>query len=254
MGSTPHQGNRATKSFGACALIAGFAMPVALTLTGTGVAAAAPDSGPVMPQPSVVSNYQSPLIRNAHAAMRPMPDQRYLAPMRMVHLPTTVAPVAPILAPTGKIRIGSLMVDRLPLLNDGQVAGIDNTAAGGEATIATFADSIGLDPTRSDLVAADVLADSAIGASAASSTVGMPLATAGAVVGGVAGLIAGVPFLPIGLVLGPIAGAAIGATVTAAPFVLLGGAIGAAVGVGQALLAPASNAPAALPPHHNHRR
>ncbi|TSE00001.1 hypothetical protein FOS14_09240 [Skermania sp. ID1734] len=214
------------------------ALPVAIAAAGAGVANADPVT-PAVPFPVVLNDvaYQAPAVRNA-PGIRPIPEAGLLGPIMGLHAPTPVAPVAPIAAPPGKIRIGDLQVDTPSVLDAPTTKQINDTAAGMEAQLATAGDSIGLSPQRSDRLAASTLGDTAIGAGIAMGTVGFPFAAVGGLVGGLAGLIAGVPFLPGGLVVLPVVGAAIGAAVTAAPFAAVGGGIGAVVGAGTALAQP----------------
>lgn len=250
MRSTQYVDNRAGWRFcGARALVTVLGCVPVVAAVVVGVASASPmpavDVIPVAPLPaepaavrSVIVSYQSPQIRNSADAERPIPDHRYLAPVRWMHLPWLVASVAPIAAPKGKIRIGYLMVDTPACLTDDQVAPINGAAANVEAQIATFGDSIGLDPSRSDLLAANVVTDAAIGASVVGSTIALPMLASGALMGALNGLVMGIGMLPFGLVAGPVAGAVVGAAVSAGPVTLAGAALGAAVGATQALSAP----------------
>ncbi|WP_157224137.1 hypothetical protein [Nocardia paucivorans] len=179
----------------------------------------------------------------ADAVSRPMPDQSYLAPLGQLHGPVPVPAVEPIEAPPGKLRIGNIVMDP---------PGIDPTpinegAAQAEADLATFLDSVGIERSRSDRIAAQTLGSAAIGASVGS-TVASPLAATSAVVGAVAGFVAGIPFLPIGLLIGPILGGAIGYGVIAAPALALGAAIGGAVGAAEGLAAAPYGTPPAETP------
>jgi len=185
-----------------------------------------------------------------------MPDQSYLAPFTGTHGPVPVAPVAPIAPPPGKIRIGDVQLDTPYFLNPQQSKQVNDATAGAEAQIATFGDSVGLDPTRSDRVAAATLGDAAIGGAAGALTVGLPFVAVGGFLGGIAGFMVGVPFFPAGLVWGPALGATIGASATGSPFIATGAAIGAAAGATRALNEPAHGAPPApqpVPPAPNVR-
>lgn len=172
-------------------------------------------------------------------ATRPMPQHAYLAPQGELHAPVPVAPVAPIEAPPGKLRIGNIVMDAPPF----DVGEINTGAAQAEAQVATFFDSVGVERSRSDRMAAQTVGSAAIGASVAN-TLASPIATTSAMVGAVAGLISGVPFLPIGLVVGPILGAAIGYAVIAAPAMAVGAAVGGAIGAAEGYTAAPYGAPA----------
>ncbi|MFC3962858.1 hypothetical protein [Nocardia jiangsuensis] len=173
---------------------------------------------------------------------RAMPDQGYLAPAGAPHGPIPVEAVAPIAPPEGKIRIGDIIVDTPGFLAPDQVFAVNDGAAQAEAQLATFYDSIGMERSRSDKMAAQTLSSAAIGATVATN-LSMPITSASVIVGAGAGLLAGVPFLPIGLLIGPILGGAIGGAVIAVPAAALGGAIGAAVGAGIGYGTPGFGAP-----------
>ncbi|MEU1981646.1 hypothetical protein [Nocardia sp. NPDC019395] len=172
-------------------------------------------------------------------ATRPIPAYSYLAPQGELHAPVPVAPVAPIEAPPGKLRVGNIIMDAPPF----DVREINTGAAQAEAQVATFFDSVGVERSRSDRIAAQTVGSAAIGASVGN-TLASPIAATSAMVGAVAGLISGVPFLPIGLVIGPVLGAAIGYAVIAAPAMAVGGAIGGAIGAADGFAAaPYGTAP-----------
>lgn len=223
--------------------LAAGAVPLVIAAAAAGIAGATPvtNSTSSTTAPNIATTqpadtaYQSAQLRHVENGPRPMPTRDFLAPIGPLHLPTAVPPVAPIQAPPGTIRVGDIVVGAPAFLNPDQIAQINNTAAGVEAQIATFGDSIGLDPSRSDRAASAIVGDTVIGASVAGSTFGLPLAATGAVIGAINGLVVGLPFAPVGLVIGPIASAAIGAAFSAAPVMLIGGALGAAAGVGQAV-------------------
>ncbi|MFI9534191.1 hypothetical protein ACIG56_13190 [Nocardia fusca] len=186
---------------------------------------AAPAAPAVLP-PAVIADPVAPA-----PATRPVPNHTYLAPQGELHAPTPVAPVPPIEAPPGTLRIGNVEMDA-PF----DVRDINTGAAQTEAQLATFLDSVGVERSRSDKIAAQTLGSAAIGASVAN-TLASPLAGTSAMVGAVAGFISGIPFLPIGLLIGPILGAAIGYAVIAGPAAAAGAAIGGAVGAADGFAA-----------------
>lgn len=199
-----------------------------------GVAAAPFLPAPPAPAPAAVAE---PAPGQAPAT-RPLPQHAYLAPQGDLHAPVPVAPVAPIEAPPGKLRIGNIIMDAPPF----DVREINTGAAQAEAQVATFYDSVGVERSRSDRMAAQTVGSAAIGASVAN-TLASPIATTSAMVGAVAGLISGVPFLPIGLVVGPVLGAAIGYAVIAAPAMAVGAAVGGAIGAAEGYTAAPYGAP-----------
>lgn len=196
---------------------------------------AAPAVAPV--RPAVIADPVAPALA---PATRPVPNHAYLAPQGELHAPQPVTPVAPIEAPPGKLRIGNVEMDA-PF----DVRDINIGAAQTEAELATFLDSVGVERSRSDKIAAQTLGSAAIGASVAN-TLASPLAGTSAMVGAVAGFISGIPFLPIGLVIGPVLGAAIGYAVIAAPAAAAGAAIGGAIGAADGFAAAPYGTPPAL--------
>ncbi|WP_328394765.1 hypothetical protein [Nocardia sp. NBC_00416] len=198
----------------------------AATAPYTHVAPAAPVFPPLT---AVAEPAPPPALTNP--ATRPLPNHAYLAPQGALHAPEPVAPVAPIEAPPGKLRIGNVEMDA-PF----DVREINTGAAQTEAQLATFLDSVGVERSRSDRIAAQTLGSAAIGASVGN-TLSSPIAGTSAMVGAVAGFISGIPFLPIGLVIGPVLGAAIGYAVIAAPAAAIGGAIGGAIGAADGFAA-----------------
>ncbi|MEU4311936.1 hypothetical protein [Nocardia sp. NPDC024068] len=194
--------------------------------------AAAPFFAPA-PAPAAVAD---PVPAPAPAT-RPIPQHAYLAPQGELHAPLPVAPVAPIEAPPGKLRIGNIIMDA-PF----DVREINTGAAQTEAQLATFLDSVGVERSRSDRIAAQTMGSAAIGASVGN-TLASPIAATSAMVGAVAGFISGIPFLPIGLVIGPVLGAAIGYAVIAGPAMAAGAAVGGAIGAADGFAAAPYGAP-----------
>ncbi|OXR43980.1 hypothetical protein B7C42_04219 [Nocardia cerradoensis] len=189
------------------------------------------------PAPGVVSTN-----RNAADSTRAVPDLTAPAMVNpgALHLPDLAhpaPPVAPIKAPDGTIRIGSVVTPRPDFIDPQLTAQINDSAAQTEAGLAQTLDSAGFEPSRSDRIAADTLGGAVIGSSVGN-IVSSPIASTSAVVGAVAGFIAGIPFLPAGLVVMPVVGAAIGYAVIAAPAAAAGAAIGAGVGAIEGAVAP----------------
>ncbi|WP_063065388.1 hypothetical protein [Nocardia violaceofusca] len=180
--------------------------------------------------------------RNAANSTRAVPDLTAPAMVNpgALHLPDLAhpaPPVAPIKAPEGTIRIGSVVTARPDFIDPQLTAQINDSAAQTEAGLAQTLDSAGFEPSRSDRIAADTLGGAVIGSSVGN-IVSSPIASTSAVVGAVAGFIAGIPFLPAGLVVMPVVGAAIGYAVIAAPAAAAGAAIGAGVGAIEGAVAP----------------
>lgn len=228
-------------------VVAASAVPLVMAVVGSGAASAAPahpattlhDASPAQP-PVNHAPQTSQLSAGTLSALpsaRPLPDQHYLAPVGQLHAPKQVTPVAPIAPPPGKLRIGDVQLDAPTWVDRNQEIMVNDQAAQAEAGMATFLDSIGMERSRSDRVAATTLGDAAIGA-VAGATASAPLAITSGLVGGVAGLVAGVPFLPAGLVAGPALGAAIGAGVIAVPWAVAGAAAGAGIGAATGLATP----------------
>ncbi|MFE3258330.1 hypothetical protein ACFXPS_22490 [Nocardia sp. NPDC059091] len=195
----------------------------------------------IPPASADAANPPTATNRNDMSGKRAAPDGR-LAPVdpSSLHLPTALAPpVAPIQAPDGTIRIGSVSVGRPDWVDPGFTDGINDSYGQTEAMLAQGFDSVGFAPTRSDRMAADALAG-ALAGNVVAGIVSSPLTSTGAMVGAVAGFIAGIPFLPAGLVVVPVIGAAIGAAVFAIPAAVVGSAVGAGVGALVGALEPAT--------------
>ncbi|MBF6074846.1 hypothetical protein [Nocardia beijingensis] len=180
--------------------------------------------------------------RNDLSVNRPMPDPNVLAPIdpQRLHLPNPAAPapaVAPIEAPPGTLRVGSVVIGRPDFMTPEQGKMFNDAIAGPEAGIAQTLDSAGFDPSRSDRIAADLIGSTAIGASVGS-MVAAPVASIGAVIGAICGAIAGLPMIPTGTIAVMAFGAAIGYGFVASPAIAVGAAVGAGVGVLQGLLTP----------------
>ncbi|MFI2282920.1 hypothetical protein [Nocardia beijingensis] len=190
----------------------------------------------VLPAPPVSAG------RNDLSVNRPMPDPNVLAPIdpQRLHLPNPAAPapaVAPIEAPPGTLRVGSVVIGRPDFMTPEQGKMFNDAIAGPEAGIAQTLDSAGFDPSRSDRIAADLIGSTAIGASVGS-MVAAPVASIGAVIGAICGAIAGLPMIPTGTIAVMAFGAAIGYGFVASPAIAVGAAVGAGVGVLQGLLTP----------------
>ncbi|WP_159930651.1 MULTISPECIES: hypothetical protein [Nocardia] len=197
-------------------------------------AAVPPEAAPPMPPVSAG--------RNDLSTTRPMPDPNVLAPIlpHRLHLPNPAAPapaVAPIEAPPGTLRVGSVVIGRPDFLTPEQGKIFNDAIAGPEASIAQTLDSAGFEPSRSDRIAADILGSTAVGASVGS-MVAAPVASIGAVIGAICGAIAGIPMFPTGTVAVMAFGAAIGYGFVASPAIALGAALGAGAGVAQGLFTP----------------
>ncbi|MGW5381600.1 hypothetical protein [Nocardia sp. NPDC003963] len=180
---------------------------------------------PPGPRPAVITD---PAASAPALATRPVPNPAYLAPQGELHAPEPVAPVAPIEAPPGKLRVGSVIIDAPPF----DVREINTGAAQAEAQLATFYDSVGVERNRSDRMAAQTVGSAAIGASVGS-TVAAPVAGAAALIGGAVGLVVGIPFMPAGLVFMPVIAATTAYAMVAAPAMLTGAAIGGAIGAAE---------------------
>ncbi|MGS2807274.1 hypothetical protein [Nocardia sp. MW-W600-9] len=181
-------------------------LPMALAVACAGVAIAVPQPGINPEQPGVntpapaeesrsdLAKFDAPDTLERLAPERPesRPVPEYTAPpppivIEELHLPEPVEPVAPIAPPPRTLRVGdftSPVPDEVP----GEVLdGVNNSAAGVEAAIATQGRSIGINPSRSDKIAAATAA----GALGGAALFGVPAAVAGGVVGGAAGAAVG---------------------------------------------------------------
>ncbi|MFC6012079.1 hypothetical protein [Nocardia lasii] len=227
-------------------VVAAGAVPLIMALVGTGTANADPTQAAVTQSDqaapgvdTVVADAVVPAnTRSSLQNARSGPEQDYLSPVGTLHAPTAVTPVAPILPPPGQFRFGDQLVpvpDFVPV--DASIQ-INDASARTEADLATFLDSVGLERSRSDRIAAETIG-SAVRGAAIGNTLASPIAMLGAPLGAVAGLVAGIPLLPVGLVAGPILGAAVAYMAVSLPFTAVGAGIGAAVGAASGFLAPA---------------
>lgn len=111
----------------------------------------------VQPQPQ--SDYPIP------ANYRPIPN-RDVAPavdLGALHAPAPVAPVAPIAPPPRTVRIGDFTAPAPDQLPDPALDTVNGVAANTEAALATGLNSIGVNPSRSDKIAAGTLGGGIIG-------------------------------------------------------------------------------------------
>ena len=230
-------------------VVAASAVPLVLTVVGSGAASAAPAHSntaehgaiPTRSPASSIPNAQPYVANDVLSSLpsaRPLPGQGYLAPVGALHAPTAVAPVAPIAPPPGKLRLGDVQLDAPTWIDRGQEVAVNDGAARAEAGVATFLDSVGMERTRSDRIASATVGTAAIGA-VAGATAAVPLAVSSGVVGAATCFVSGVPFLPVGgLIAGPVLGAAISAGAVTVSAAALGAAAGAAVGAAQGFTAP----------------
>ncbi|MFE3260551.1 hypothetical protein [Nocardia sp. NPDC059229] len=207
-----------------------------------------------LPQPQSPSQADYPIPAN----FRPIPNHE-AAPavdFQTLHAPTAVAPVLPIAPPPRTVRIGEFTAPAPEQLPDTILDTVNGAAADTEAGLATGLNSIGVNPSRSDKIAAGTLGGAAIGAGAGAVGAGVPAALLGGAVGGTigAGVGAAVGFglgsagavvapgtapidIPGGTAGGALIGAGMGAVAGAAaagiPAALVGGAV---VGAGGAAL------------------
>ncbi|WP_051407040.1 hypothetical protein [Nocardia sp. CNY236] len=238
----------------AATLLVASAIP--LSLVGAATAAANPlvpeitIELPVVPVPTIgivtpVADPPAPPVsagRNDLRVNRPIPDPNVLAPVipERLRLPDPTAPappVAPIEAPPGTLRVGSVVVPRPDFLPPDIAEQINDAIAGAEAGLAQTFDSAGFEPSRSDRMASDVVGSAAIGASVGS-LVASPIASVGLIIGGISGAIAGIPMFPAGMIATIALGAAIGYAFVAAPAIAAGAVVGAGVGLATGLLTP----------------
>lgn len=176
-------------------------------------------------------------------------EEEYVAPepvqVQELHLPEPVAPVAPIEAPEDKLRIGDFITEKPVWMSEQDMEKTNNSAAVAEAQVATFWNSIGVETSRSDRIAAattaGVLGGGAIGALGC----GVPAAVAGGVVGGIiGGAVSGAPgavtvlstfglTAPVvvpSVILSTAGGVAIGAAAAGIPAAAVCGTAGAVIG------------------------
>lgn len=235
------------------------ALPLAIAIACAGVAHAAPQPGvttpaqpgvttpdssdrPVGPkQPGTTIEPAAPTAPQADYAVpenyRPIPDRTEPAPpvdVQELHLPEPVQPVAPIAPPPRTLRIGEFVTPAPNEVPNEILNPVNDGAAQVEAGFSTALQSVGINPSRSDKIAAGTAGGAVLGAAA----LGIPGAAVGAVGGGLIG--AGV-----GAVVGLGVGAAVGTVVAGG---LTAAALGAAAATGGAAAAiPVITAAAAAP-------
>ncbi|WP_245663575.1 hypothetical protein [Nocardia inohanensis] len=177
---------------------------------------------------------------------RGIPQQQDAVPAinwQELHVPGPVTPVAPIAPPPRTLRLGDFTSGVPDDVPDNVLTPVNEAAANTEAAIATGFNSIGINPSRSDRIAAGTIAGAAAGAVGGALAAGVPMAVMGAVPAGVAGAVIGAG---IGFGLGMA-----GATVApwTAPIDVVGGPIGGGLiggGLGAAAGAAALGIPAAV--------
>lgn len=244
------------------------ALPLAIAIACAGVAHAAPQPGVTTPaqpgvttpdssdravgpkQPGTTIEPAAPAAPQADYAVpenyRPIPDRTEPAPpvdLQELHLPEPVEPVAPIAPPPRTLRVGDFLSPVPDEVPNEILDPVNQTAATAEAAIATGGKSIGIDPSRSDKIAAATAAGAAGGALVGAAVAGIPAAVVGGVggavigagVGAVAGTVvaAGIP-VATG-VIGAVAAAAAGGIATGGPGAIPAVAAGAAAGVAAGL-------------------
>lgn len=167
-------------------------------------------------------------------------EPTYVDPVQVteLHLPTAVAPVAPIEAPKERLRLGDFVTDQPNWMSDVYLDRTNNSAAVIEAQVNTAWQSIGVDAERSDRIAAATIAGAGVGALTGATAAAIPAATIGGLIGGTVGggvgatvggiiptPIPGLPIVTTGAA-GTAAGAAIGAAAVGVPAAAIGAVVG----------------------------
>lgn len=198
---------------------------------------------PNRPQPQPQSQPQAdyPIPAN----FRPIPNHEAAPALdfQTLHAPTTVTPVLPIAPPPRTLRLGDFTTPAPDEVPDNILDSANTLAANTEAGLATGLNAIGVNPSRSDKIAAGTLGGAAIGAGIGAVGAGVPAALVGAAGGAIIG--AGVGALT-GAAIGAVGGIAVAPWL--APIDIAGGAAGGALigaGVGAAAGAAAIGIPAA---------
>lgn len=166
------------------------------------------------------------------------------------------APVAPIAAPEGTVRIGTFIEKKPSWLSDRDARSINRWAAYGEAKISQSWRALGVPDKEADRRAAATILGVAVGGTTGATVLGLPAALVGGVTGAGVGAIAGgiIGSTPAfggtmagpGALIGAGVGAAIGAATLGIPAALvgavggglLGGVIGQVYGVGDSKADP----------------
>lgn len=133
---------------------------------------------------------------------RQVPQRDYVTPLQpeTLHAPEPTPPVAEIVPPDRTLRAGDLTMTAPDFLTPEQIAQANAATAGPEADISQFARSVGVAPSRADMVAASSVAGAVQGAvigCAIGSTlqivtvIGFPLTPLTCLTWGTTGLVAG---------------------------------------------------------------
>lgn len=238
---------------------------IALAISYSGVAVAAPQPGvtDVQPEPDMPKATQpglaeeiapeseseskktestkvkqywvAPPVEYANVPTREIPTYDEVAPVvtpEQLHLPTQVEIVAPIEAPEDKLRLGDYVSEKPQWLSEQDLERTNNSSAVVEAQVATFWKSIGIETSRSDRIAAATTAGVVTGFVTGAAVAGIPAALIGGTIGGTSALF----LVPAYAWSGPFAFAiapamvAGGAAIAGVPAALVGGTIGAVIG------------------------
>ncbi|WP_157556691.1 hypothetical protein [Nocardia acidivorans] len=216
------------------------ALPLALAIACAGMAHAIPQPGVTTPaqpgtaapgsdsprQPGTTVAPPAPQVEYAVPQNhRPVPVETEPAPAiewQQLHAPEPVAPVAPIAPPPRTLRIGEFVTPAPDEVPDFLLNPVNDGASQTEAAISTGLQSVGINPSRSDKIAAATAGGAVLGAA----VVGVPAAIGGAIGGGL-----------IGAGVGAGIGAGIGVAIVAGTAVAAGVPTG---GLGAAIAAPAA--------------
>ncbi|MBF6460271.1 hypothetical protein IU433_14615, partial [Nocardia puris] len=158
----------------------------------------APAPAPTPEQPGVAAPNQDNLtgpgpsddapVQHLRPQQRPAPSPSAPPPppiaVEDLHLPEPVEPVAPIAPPPRTLRVGEFSTPVPDEVPDDLLGGVNGTAADVEAFIATQGRSVGINPSRSDKIAAATAAGAVGGALAGAAIAGVPAAVVGGVAGG----------------------------------------------------------------------
>ncbi|MCU1646594.1 MAG: hypothetical protein JWN03_6869 [Nocardia sp.] len=216
------------------------ALPLAVAIACAGIAQAIPQPGVTDPgasspgsehalSPRQPGTTVTPPAPQAEYAVpenhRPIPVETDPAPAinwQELHAPEPITPVEPIAPPPRTVRIGEFVTPAPDELPDEILNPVNDAAAQTEAVISTGLQSVGINPSRSDKIAAATAGGAVLGAA----IVGIPSAIGGAVGGGL-----------IGAGVGAGIGAGIGVAIVAGTAVAAGVPTG---GLGAAIAAPAA--------------
>ncbi|WP_067845382.1 hypothetical protein [Nocardia lijiangensis] len=175
-------------------------------------------------------------------------DPAQPAPEAAAEIPEVMVPAAQVApTPSNVIRIGNVDVGRPDFIAPEVAVVINDATMGAQNGLSGAIHASGVDASRSDQIAADVIGTAVQGA-VVGAVVASPIAAIAAVMGAAVGLVVALPFAPAGFIFMPIIASTLAIGMVTLPFAAAGAGIGAIVGAVEGSLAPPVAPPAAEVP------